>query len=106
MSENLLAKLTSRKWLREAISGRAKNLVNSFGFMPYAIQREVAGEIHQFYIGNPTGKSWYNSKTDASHEMTFLRSKLLKEGATVIECGAHHGAQTILLSRWVGEKGK
>jgi FkbM family methyltransferase len=106
MSENVLAKLTSRKWLREALSGRAKNLANSLTFAPSTIEREVAGEKHQFYLGNVTGKSWYGSKTDISFEMRFVRSELVKPGATVIECGAHHGAQTILLSRWVGSTGK
>jgi hypothetical protein len=51
MPENVLAKLTSRKWLREALSGRVKNLVNSVSFSPAIIEREVAGEKYQFYIG-------------------------------------------------------
>ncbi len=104
--EKVMAKLTSPKWLREAISGRARNLANSFNFSPYTIEREVAGEKHLFYIGNVTGKSWYNSKTDLSPEMTFVGRELVKPGGIVIECGAHHGAQSILLSRWVGTRGK
>ena len=104
--KNVLTKLTSRKWLREAISGRARNLVNSVNFSPSIIEREVAGEKHLFYIGNVTGKSWYNSKTDISPEMTFVGRELVRPGAIVIECGAHHGAQSILLSRWVGTGGK
>jgi FkbM family methyltransferase len=106
MPENALAKLTSRKWLREALSGRVKNLVNSVSFSPAIIEREVAGEKYQFYIGSVTGKSWYSNKTDASYEMTFVRNELIKSGGVVIECGAHHGAQSILLSRWVGSNGK
>ena|SRR5271165_4203581 len=38
--------------------------------------------------------------------MQFVRDQLIEPGMTVIECGAHHGAQTILLSRWVGVSGK
>lgn len=106
MSENLLAKFTSYKWLREATSGRAKNLINSIGFTPYIIEREVAGEVFPFYIGSPTGKSWYGSKKDEAIEMRFVRNELIKSGMTVAECGAHHGAQSILLSRWVGKDGK
>jgi len=104
--ENVLTKLTSPKWLREAISGRARNLANSFNFSPSIIEREVAGEKHLFYVGNVTGKSWYSSKTDPSPEMTFVGRELVRPGAIVIECGAHHGAQSILLSRWVGTRGK
>jgi FkbM family methyltransferase len=106
MSENFLAKITSRKWLREAIGGRARNFVNSFNFSPRTIEREVVGEKYQFYIGSVTGKSWYSSKIDLSKEMDFLKRHLVKPGTVVIECGAHHGAQSILLSRWVGPQGK
>src|ERR1700730_4742557 len=106
MSENILAKFTSRKWLREALGGRARNFINSFAFSPSVIEREVAGELHQFYLGSVTGKSWYGSAVDPSYEMTFLKREIVRPGWTVIECGAHHGAQTILLSRWVGDKGR
>ena len=106
MSENVLAKLTSPKWLREAIGARARDFANSFNFSPFVIEREVAGEKYQFYIGSAIGKSWYNSKIDRSYEMEFVRRHLVTPGTVVIECGAHHGAQSILLSRWVGPQGK
>jgi FkbM family methyltransferase len=106
MSENVLAKLTSSKWLRMVILGSAKNFVSSLTFSPSIVEREVAGERHLFHIGNATGKSWYGHHTDTCNEMRFLKSDLLKPGATVIECGAHHGSHTILLSRWVGNNGK
>jgi FkbM family methyltransferase len=38
--------------------------------------------------------------------MEFVRRNLVQPGGVVIECGAHHGAQSILLSRWVGPQGK
>jgi len=106
VSENVLAKLTSPKWLREALSGRARHFANSFNFVPFQIERNVAGEIHKFYIGNVTGKSWYGNKTDTSLEMSFVKREMVKPGDVVIECGAHHGAQSILLSRWVGTNGR
>ncbi len=106
MSEQILAKLTSRKWLKEAIAGRLKNLINSFAFAPSTIEREVAGEKHLFYLGNVTGKSWYSKKSDLSFEMRFVKNELIRPSAVVIECGAHHGGQTVLLSRWVGAEGK
>ena len=64
MSENILTKVLSPKWLKEAFSARARNFVASFNFSPTIIEREVAGELHQFYIGNVTGKSWYRAKND------------------------------------------
>jgi len=51
------SQLTSRKWLREATSGRVKNLINSLNFVPSIIEREVAGEKHKFYIGNVTARA-------------------------------------------------
>jgi FkbM family methyltransferase len=106
MSENILTKVTSPKWLKEAFSARARNFVNSFNFSPTIIEREVAGELHQFYIGNVTGKTWYSAKNDPCLEMVFVKRHLMKIGAVVVECGAHHGAQTILLSRWAGDTGR
>jgi FkbM family methyltransferase len=104
--DNAFAKLTSHKWLREAIGGRIRDLVNTVGFKPEVIEREVVGEKYRFYLGNVTGKSWYGSKVDNSYEMAFVKNHLIASGDVVIECGAHHGAQTILLSRWVGNTGK
>ena len=106
LTENLVAKLTSFKWLKEATLGRAKNLINSINFVPHTIVREVAGETFSFYIGNPTGKSWYGTDIDASLEMQFIKKEFIRPGTIAIECGAHHGAQSILLSRWVGNGGK
>jgi FkbM family methyltransferase len=106
MSNNIVAKLTSPRWLKEAFSGRARNFMNSFDFSPSIIDRDVAGEAHCFYIGNVTGKSWYNFRNDPCQEMAFAKHHLMRPGAVVIECGAHHGAQTILLSRWVGDTGR
>jgi FkbM family methyltransferase len=101
------ARLTSPKWLKSAISGRARGLVDSFtSFAPSIIEREVAGEEHWFYLGNVTGRRWYGYHTDACQEMRFLKSHLIEPGAIVFECGGHHGAHTILLSRWVGSSGK
>jgi FkbM family methyltransferase len=103
---SLFAKLASRQWLKESISGRVREFVGSWTFVPSIFERDVAGEKHRFYLGNATGKSWYGSSNDASPELSFVKDHMLKPGAIVIECGAHHGAQTILLSRWVGDGGR
>ena len=107
MSENLLSKLTSYRWLKMAISGRWNDLINSINFEPYIVTRDVAGDQFSFYIGNPTGKSWYGSTIKTEHiEMQFVKKELIQPGAVAIECGAHHGSDSILLSRWVGDTGK
>src|SRR5271167_4469919 len=94
MSENVFSKLTSYEWVKVAISARWNDLVNSINFAPCTILREVAGERHSFYIGSPTGKSWYGNPTDQSIEMQFVKKELIRPGTVVIECGAHHGAQS------------
>jgi FkbM family methyltransferase len=107
MSENLLSKLISYSWLKMAISGRWNDLINSINFEPYIVTRDVAGDQFSFYIGNPTGKSWYGSTIKTEHiEMQFVKKELIQSGAVAIECGAHHGSDSILLSRWVGDTGK
>jgi FkbM family methyltransferase len=105
-----LKRVTSYKWLKATVSGRIKDFVNSMSFEPYTISKKQCGEKFDFYIGNPTGKSWYGSTNDEiddeNIEMNFTKKELINPGAIVIECGAHHGAFTILLSRWVGDDGQ
>ena len=103
--KNLALKLTSYRFMKRYISERGKVFINSLNFEPYTISRNVIGEKFDFYIGNPTGKSWYGS-TFEDKEIEFVRKELINSGAIVIECGAHHGFLTILLSRWVGDDGK
>jgi FkbM family methyltransferase len=82
-----------------------KLFTNILNFQPSTIAREVAGEKFDFYIGNPTGKTWYGHTRSETVEMKFAK-ELINPGAVVIDCGAHHGACTILFSRWVGDDGK
>jgi FkbM family methyltransferase len=102
-----MAKLTSYRWIKLAASGRVNDLVNSINFKPYILSRVTAGEKYLFYVGSPQGKSWYGNAEDLRCiEMEFTRDHLIRPGGIVIECGAHHGCHSILLSRWVGEGGK
>ena len=102
---NFVAKLTSYSFMKQYISEHARIFINSFNFEPHTISVEVLGEKFDFYIGNPTGESWYGGKIE-DNEMSFTKKELINPGVIVIECGAHHGFTTILLSRWVGDDGK
>ena len=111
--KNYARKLTSIGYLKWYIWEHGRVLINSLNFKPYTISREVLGEKIDFFVGNPTGKSWYDGgdtwydgSTTPDEEMKFVRNELVHPGAVVIECGAHHGFTTILLSRWVGDDGK
>jgi FkbM family methyltransferase len=103
----VLARLSSPRWLRIKVRETTRDFVQSLiPFTPNIIQRDVAGEKHSFYIGSSVGRRWYGQPIDACEEMQFVKHKLIKPGSLVLECGAHHGAHTILLSRWVGNKGR
>ena len=102
--KNLARKATSYGFLKWYISYHGKVFINTLNFQPSTVSREVAGEKFDFYIGNPTGKTWYRS-TGPEFEMKFAK-ELINPGAVVIDCGAHHGLCTILFSRWVGDDGK
>lgn len=75
---------------------------------PYIIQKSTEGVDFLFHIRDQHARLWYDLyATDPVWlEMQFIRDQLLKPGDIAIECGSHHGATTILLSRWVGPGGK
>ena len=77
-------------------------------FRPYIKKKNVEGVIFDFYVGDRSGRDWYDLHcTDPVWaELRFIRDHLLREGDVVLECGAHHGCTTAVLSHWVGDKGK
>lgn len=77
-------------------------------FFPYFLDKEVEGVKFKFFIGDSDGKEWYHDGANDPHwiEMKFVKENIMKEGDVVYECGSHHGCATIMLSQWVGEKGK
>jgi FkbM family methyltransferase len=75
---------------------------------PYIIQKSTEGVDFLFHIRDQHSRLWYDlySTDPVWLEMRFIRDQLLKHGDIAIECGSHHGATTIPLSRWVGPSGK
>ena len=75
---------------------------------PYIIQKSTEGVDFLFHVRDQHSRLWYDLYcTDPVWlEMRFIRDHLLAPGDIAIECGSHHGATTILLSRWVGPSGK
>ena len=74
-------------------------------FREQIIDKTVEGEDFRFYIADVTGDSWYNNANSENVEMRYIKELLLDHTSspTVLECGAHHGLTTILLSRWVSK---
>lgn len=107
LASAVLARVSSPEWVWQKVSGTIKDLTLSFRkFTPEVIEREVAGETYTFLIGSVTGKRWYSHRVFPCPELRFVKRYLLRPGDTVIECGAHHGEHTILLSRWAGSSGR
>lgn len=78
-------------------------------FTPYVIQKDMEGQRFEFFVGDRTGRKWYDQpciNNPVWLEMRFLRDHMVEEGDVILECGGHHGCSTILLSRWVGISGR
>ena len=80
----------------------------SADFVPYVKRKNVEGVEFDFLIGDAEGRSWYDVDcTDPDWpEMRFMRDHLVKPGDVILECGGHHGCTAILMSRWVGPRGR
>jgi FkbM family methyltransferase len=77
-------------------------------FRSYVKPVDAEGVQFEFFVGDPTGKDWYDKGKYGfiSKEMLFIRDKLIKPGDVIFDCGAHHGFVAILFSKWTGAKGK
>lgn len=103
----LAARYISPYWWREALGARVRTAVRSIGFKPYIFDKSIEGVACRVKIANPTAAAWYGQNAvHASQELRFVRDHLLRPGMTVVEVGAHHGHETIPLSRWVGPTGR
>jgi FkbM family methyltransferase len=80
---------------------------NKFIF-PYIIKKNVEGVKFLFHIASQDSHLWYHIKSGGYSwpELAFIRDNLIKKNGIVIECGSHHGMTAIMLSSWVGSKGK
>lgn len=99
---------TKLRWWREALGGRWRTQRARLGFRgPYVFDKVHEGEPMRFFIADPAAEAWYGRRSDPHDlEMRFVRREMLRPGSVVFECGAHHGHDTVLLARWVGESGK
>lgn len=97
----------STRPLHQRIINRLIHEWRTITFKPYMIQAFSEGEHFNFWIASPQSQKWYVTNGQAAWpEMRFVRDVLLAPGCLVVECGAHHGFGTMLLSRWVGMHGK
>ena len=74
--------------------------------LPVLYECECDGVRFPFWIANVHAATWWmKSMVRFDAEMQFLK-KCCREGAVVLEVGAHHGMHTIQMARWVGPHGQ
>jgi FkbM family methyltransferase len=100
-----------KKVLPEPVKTVLKRIIydhRSKRFKPYLKKKNVEGTVFDFWIGDTDGRDWYDLQcTDPVWaEMRFIKDHMIEPGDVVLECGAHHGCTTILLSKWVEDEGK
>lgn len=101
------SKYFNLRWWWDILEETASTVRASIGFKPEVIDKRIEDVSCKFFISNPTARVWYGDpRNSSSNELRFVRDHILRPGYRVIECGVHHGLETILLSRWVGEDGR
>jgi len=76
-------------------------------FRPYITKKAIDTVSFDFFVGDPTAKSWYDSGgTYEGVELRFLRENMICPGDVIFDVGGHHGWYAIVLSHYVGELGK
>jgi len=88
---------------------KARNLhhrLRSATFRPYQIRRKIAGETFDFVIGDLFAEALYGPQHDPWPEFDWIKDYGIREGDTVIDCGANHGFSTVLFAKWAGEEGR
>jgi FkbM family methyltransferase len=71
---------------------------------PYVLERSLHGHLTRILIATREGQRWYDgfNLTDGP----FIDAlRMIDEGQTVFDCGAHHGINALLYSKMVGPLG-
>jgi hypothetical protein len=79
--------------------------VDQQSFAPYWTSKRLVGRDFEFLIADETGKAWYDRSQDLMTAERAWCSARIQAGGTVVDCGAHHGVMSALMSLCVGESG-
>jgi hypothetical protein len=77
------------------------------GNSPFArelINRRIAGEEIQFFVGDLFGADWC-PRHDPWPKLDWIKANGIQRGDRVIDCGANHRFFTVLVARWAGLEG-
>ena len=68
--------------------------------------RRLGAYTFDFLIADEIGRSWYDGSVEQALPERVWCMEHIREGMTVLDCGAHHGLMTILFSLRTGPKGR
>jgi len=63
------------------------------------------GESFRFWIANQHARAWWDKPILPMNAEFRSLKEMCRPGAVVLDVGAHHGMDTVLLARWVGPSG-
>ena len=63
------------------------------------------GESFRFWIGNQHAKVWWDTPVLRMNAEFRSLKEMCRKGSIVLDIGAHHGMDTVLLARWTGPAG-
>jgi FkbM family methyltransferase len=106
MTAHARTKYLNAGWWKAALSSRWNDAMTSFGFSPYDARLRVNDISFLFAVTTPLAKNWYARRDDDhSHELEAIGMAGV-EGATIFECGGHHGRDCMVLAKMAGPTGR
>jgi len=76
-------------------------------FTPYIARDRIFQRfLFDFHIVNETGKQWYDGSPSQWMQEREWCVDRLRDGMTVVDCGAHHGMMSLIFANAVGPSGK
>jgi FkbM family methyltransferase len=72
-------------------------------YSPRWVRHRYGAHELDVLLADPMGELWYDHDWDEPPEFEVLRSSALRPGATVFDCGAHHGVVAAMLAREVDD---
>ncbi len=100
---------------RAVLKTLAKRLARAVGLevrrapdpsLPFLRTISCDDETFSFWIANLHAKAWWDAPIlEMNAEFRSLR-RLCRPGSVVLDVGAHHGMDTVLLGRWAGPTGR
>lgn len=93
-------------WWNHALRTRLNDSISGIGFRPHDVSLRVNGLDFRFHVATPLAQNWYEHPDQHSLEMEAIAELMPVAGATVFECGGHHGRDCVLLARLAGPEGR